>query len=94
MPDIFKRTCRVCGCWEMQACEGGCYWVGDDLCSACVVRADDGQLTVLPKIPTALGATNPTPEQLAEIQHYFDDYNAVLKRAGVTGREHYRSSRR
>lgn len=45
------RTCRVCGCTEMDAClttpasmgvEGGpipvvpCSWVEDDLCSACI----------------------------------------------------------
>jgi ParB family chromosome partitioning protein len=27
--------CRVCGCTEYCACEGGCSWVEDDLCSAC-----------------------------------------------------------
>ncbi|MFA5401230.1 MAG: hypothetical protein WC359_12355 [Dehalococcoidia bacterium] len=28
-------TCRVCGCTDANACEGGCYWVKPDLCSAC-----------------------------------------------------------
>ncbi|MCK9435726.1 MAG: hypothetical protein M0Q12_00795 [Synergistaceae bacterium] len=28
-------TCRVCGCTDNHACEGGCYWVEEDLCSAC-----------------------------------------------------------
>lgn len=28
-------VCRVCGCSEGAACEGGCSWVEDDLCSAC-----------------------------------------------------------
>lgn len=28
--------CRVCGCTEERACEGGCTWVAADLCSACV----------------------------------------------------------
>ena len=36
-----ERACRVCGCTEDNACEGGCWWVEDDLCSACVV--DDKQ---------------------------------------------------
>lgn len=27
--------CRVCGCTETQACEGGCSWVEEDLCSRC-----------------------------------------------------------
>jgi hypothetical protein len=34
------RTCRVCGCWEYNACWddeiGACWWVEDDLCSHCV----------------------------------------------------------
>ncbi|MGE5572977.1 MAG: hypothetical protein ACM3ZU_08175 [Bacteroidota bacterium] len=33
--------CRVCGCTDDNACEGGCYWVQDpeglgDLCSRCL----------------------------------------------------------
>lgn len=28
-------ACRVCGCTEERACEGGCSWVEPDLCSAC-----------------------------------------------------------
>lgn len=27
--------CRECGCTEGQACEGGCWWVEEDLCSSC-----------------------------------------------------------
>jgi hypothetical protein len=29
------RKCRVCGCTDARACEGGCSWVRDDLCSRC-----------------------------------------------------------
>jgi len=29
------HRCRVCGCTEDRACEGGCSWVEIDLCSAC-----------------------------------------------------------
>lgn len=29
------RTCRICGCSYFFACPGGCYWIADDLCSAC-----------------------------------------------------------
>lgn len=32
---IARRTCRACGCWELQACEGGCSWISADRCSAC-----------------------------------------------------------
>ena len=31
-----ERECRVCGCTEDNACEGGCSWVEEDLCSKCV----------------------------------------------------------
>jgi hypothetical protein len=34
-----RRICRVCGCWEHEACEDvgevGCAWVEQDLCSVC-----------------------------------------------------------
>ena len=30
-----RRICRICGCWELHACEAGCSWVAADLCSAC-----------------------------------------------------------
>ena len=29
-------VCRVCGCSNEDPCEGGCQWVEEDLCSACV----------------------------------------------------------
>ena len=36
--DGFARICRKCGCDDLHACPGRCYWVEDDLCSACVAR--------------------------------------------------------
>jgi ParB-like chromosome segregation protein Spo0J len=40
-------TCRICGCTEDQACEGGCFWVEDpehlgDLCSKCLPKLAGG----------------------------------------------------
>ncbi|MGB3749410.1 MAG: hypothetical protein WA961_14520 [Rhodanobacter sp.] len=32
---VGERTCRACGCTDLHACPGGCYWVSLDLCSAC-----------------------------------------------------------
>jgi len=32
--------CRICGCTDERACPGGCFWVGKDLCSRCVVMAE------------------------------------------------------
>lgn len=30
-----EACCRVCGCTDDHACEGGCWWVQPDLCSQC-----------------------------------------------------------
>lgn len=35
-PLFEEQKCRVCGCTDSNACEGGCYWVEPDLCSRCV----------------------------------------------------------
>lgn len=43
-----QRRCRVCGCTDMHACDGGCYWVADDLCSAC---ADPEFTAIAPLAP-------------------------------------------
>lgn len=29
------RACRVCGCTEKFGCPDGCFWMEEDLCSAC-----------------------------------------------------------
>jgi len=34
-----EQTCRVCGCTWDNACEGGCYWVEEDLCSKCAEKS-------------------------------------------------------
>jgi hypothetical protein len=36
VPDEVLRVCRICGCSEYNACENGCFWVEEDLCSECV----------------------------------------------------------
>jgi hypothetical protein len=35
-----RRVCKVCGCTDDRACEGGCHWVAPDMdiCSQCVER--------------------------------------------------------
>ena len=35
-----ERKCRICGCTDDNACPGGCYWVEEDLCSACTDFVD------------------------------------------------------
>ena len=36
------RICRECGCWDWNACvdahDGPCWWVEEDLCSVCAAR--------------------------------------------------------
>jgi hypothetical protein len=34
------QRCRRCGCSNLSACAGGCWWVEDDLCSSCAVAVD------------------------------------------------------
>ncbi len=34
--------CRICGCTDDECCPGGCRWVADDLCSACVPGGGPG----------------------------------------------------
>jgi hypothetical protein len=46
---VMPRTCKHCGCTDLLACDGGCSWVSDDECSACVpltvtITVDDEQL--------------------------------------------------
>lgn len=41
------RSCRLCGCTDARACPGGCSWVGDRLCSACVPSPDDTYTAML-----------------------------------------------
>lgn len=35
------QICRICGCSEDDACPASCWWLEDDLCSACSARADE-----------------------------------------------------
>jgi hypothetical protein len=39
-----KRRCHKCGCTDDNACEGGCWWVGPELCSRCW-KAESGDKT-------------------------------------------------
>jgi hypothetical protein len=35
-----ERRCRICGCTDDDPCPEGCYWVEDDLCSACAMAEE------------------------------------------------------
>lgn len=42
-PEEYDRACRMCGCTQDHACEGGCHWVEWDLCSKCVSKGADNE---------------------------------------------------
>jgi len=47
-----EMACEICGCTQLNACEGGCYWVRPGLCSAC---AEEGHGSASPeKDPAAI----------------------------------------
>lgn len=31
-------VCRICGCTDVYGCDQGCYWIDDNLCSACIAE--------------------------------------------------------
>lgn len=35
-----EPVCRICGCTQNNACDGGCYWAEEDLCSSCAQDAE------------------------------------------------------
>lgn len=37
------KACRKCGCTDLHACPEGCYWVEEDLCSACAFKPCGGR---------------------------------------------------
>ena len=41
IPSALGGVCRACGCSQNFACEGGCGWAAEDLCTACVEGEHD-----------------------------------------------------
>jgi len=35
-------VCRQCGCTDWSPCDEGCWWVAEDLCSACAGEEENG----------------------------------------------------
>jgi hypothetical protein len=50
-----RHVCRICGCWENEACEGGCGWAEADLCTTCG-----------PDVPIVYEIVTPSPEASAQ----------------------------
>ncbi len=59
-----QQKCRVCGCTQNRACPEGCWWVEEDLCSACDI------IVIKKKVVTYVTSkqmiTKYNPEVLAE----------------------------
>jgi len=41
IPSSLGGACRICGCTQNFACDGGCGWAAEDLCTACVEGEHD-----------------------------------------------------
>ncbi|MCJ2086939.1 hypothetical protein MKK88_13205 [Methylobacterium sp. E-005] len=41
IPSLLGDVCRVCGCSQNDACDFGCGWAAEDLCTACVEGGHD-----------------------------------------------------
>ena len=87
---VDEQKCRICGCTENNACEGGCYWVEDDLCSKCVgkvkeeiINSDETAIEKLQReVQTAKNKNVPVEPivnfLIAECEHYADFGNSIL----------------
>jgi len=41
-----EKKCRVCGCDDLHACKGGCFWIEPDLCSQCYEKMNSFSVTL------------------------------------------------
>ncbi|WP_220188409.1 hypothetical protein, partial [Streptomyces phytophilus] len=67
--DDAVARCRLCGCTEAAACEGGCVWVANDLmvdvCSACVPAGPDVvRMTWEQRVTLHPGVADGTPAEV------------------------------
>ena len=74
------QVCRICGCTDDRACDGGCSWAEPGLCSACVAKAKKRKKPQKP--PTVL-----TPEQLAEVESFDREFERMLRAAVAANSE-------
>ena len=74
-------VCRVCGCTEYNACEGGCWWVEEDLCSACADELSEGMCPDYEEWRTL--RDNLAMKVLRTLDEMLDDIEARQKRRGI-----------
>jgi hypothetical protein len=53
------RCCQCCGCTDMRACIGGCFWVDQKTCSTCARIYFYGYLQGLEQLKKAFGTSAP-----------------------------------
>ncbi|GAA5437675.1 MarR family transcriptional regulator [Deinococcus aquaticus] len=73
------RTCRTCGCTDQWACEGGCEWIEEDLCSAC----DPSVVSLINRV-SCVSADNGTSSVWIDLTD--DGYVRMTVRIGEQGK--------
>lgn len=83
-------VCALCGCTNEHACEGGCYWVYPNLCSACAEKLA-GLQSERRMYPISLGYGDTLiiecDQRLpaADMQKWEESIRNMIKRAAVEG---------
>ena len=72
-----ERRCRVCGCTEDHACEGGCWCVEQDLCSACAGEVKKTDETSDKIVIDAGKVRDELILQLKRCEELLDEYDAI-----------------
>ena len=93
----FGIRCRVCGCSEDDACEGGCSWVERDICSQCILRVEKSgqgggqELWYHFALVAPIGfAKEPGPNHVFDVtvpRHALQKAAAARKKDGVADRD-------
>lgn len=87
------RVCRVCGCTEDNACEGGCSWVEEDLCSACVddkkeneeeTKEDEADVEAPAALVEAKSEVFKPKTAKEKLEHEFKDFRGSGKEGAVS----------
>ncbi len=64
--ELKEQKCRICGCTDSKACEGGCSWVLPEICSKCVTE------TVPECIEALMAIIEELHQEEIEANHYGD----------------------
>lgn len=59
------EKCKICGCTDERACEGGCYWIAENLCSRCADKLIENNKQLQSQLDTA-------NKKLDEIKKYLN----------------------